>query len=481
MVSADQPEAEVPLFDPASFRDRSARVFLHQQQILRAVTADGLSDWQFAESLPFVRRAMSEGRLIPTQIATDVITPPAADLNATEFAGVLRHERLPLISYPYEWCFSMLRDAALLQLSLMQESLAEGAILKDASPFNIQFRGVQPIFIDTSSLTRIRDGRPWDGYQQFCQMFLFPLMLQAYRGVDFHPFLRGRLAGIETTQMASLMSIRDLFRRGVFSHVWLHSRLSRSDIPESSKNQRTEVPQSLGRAGFQSSLIASNVRALTRIVRGLKWRRDHSMWSHYDSQPSPVQKDGAAKEAFVRQSLSGKRWKQVWDIGCNLGRYSRIAAEHADVVLAMDADHVTIDRLYQDLKTETGTRVTPLVMNLADPSPSLGWRCLERTPLPDRSRPDLILCLAVIHHLVFRENLLLEDVINWLAGLNASLIIEYIDREDPQLQSLLANRDDQFTDYNLSSFTRLLSRRFRTLQQATLPSTTRQIFFVEPI
>lgn len=466
-------------FDGASFRDRTARVFLRNNQVFRALTASGLSDWKFAESLSCVRTGMQQGRIVTTKIVLDSVLLPESSASE-EFCCILQHDRVPLISYAYEWSFSMLRDAALLQLSLMSDALKEDAILKDATPYNIQFRGTNPVLIDTPSLVRLRPGRPWDGYRQFCQMFLFPLMLQAYRGVDFQPWLRGQLSGISPAQMAGLLSFRDLLRRGVPTHVWLHSRLTRTDHCESSSTARQAVPESMQRAGFQKELIQSNIRGLYKLVSGLRWSPSGSLWADYDQQAAPVQLDSTAKETFVRTVLETRHWGHIWDVGCNLGRYSRLASSRADLVVAMDSDHLTIDHLYCSLRKERYENIVPLVMNLADPSPCQGWLCTERSQLHQRTQPELVLCLAVIHHLVIRENLLLDDVVRWLAGLRATLIIEFVDRTDTQVKSLLANRDDQFSDYSLKRFQDLMAQKFTVLQQITLPSQTRTLFLAEP-
>jgi hypothetical protein len=233
-------------------------------------------------------------------------------------------------------------------------------------------------------------------------------------------------------------------------------------------------------SGFQRELIEQNVRRLTALTSGLTWKPRRSLWSEYDAESAPVQADGAAKEEFVRGIVSRRRWRQVWDLGCNLGRYSRIAAEHADLVLAMDSDHLTVERLYRSLQTERAANIVPLVFNIADPSPGLGWRGTERSMLPERGRPDLVLCLAVIHHLVMRENLLLGDVVDWLGDLGGAMVIEFVDKTDPQVRSLLANRADQYDDYSVEAFLERLERRFQVRERRPLPSGARTLFYVEP-
>lgn len=458
-------------FDPGSFRDRAGRVFSQDGRIYRALDESAVGAWRSALRTRFVPRAMDDGRIVPT---TDV-EPPPSTLNCDGWAGVVEHERIPFISYPYEWTFSMLQDAALLQLDLIEAALDEGLILKDASPYNVQFRDAAPVFIDTASIVPYVDGEPWAGYRQFCELCLNPLLLQACRGIEPQPLLRGTLDGISPDTLSRMLSVRDLFRRGVFSHVFVHARMQRHF-----RVARRDTRQSLKSHGFGRDLIRANVRSLQRMVSRLRSRSGPSTWSEYESSCSHVQTDLAAKEAFVRRIVAARRRDLVWDLGCNVGRFSLIAAQHAECVVAMDSDPLAVDILYRRLRTERVLGVLPLVIDLADPSPSRGWRGRERRDLPSRGRPDLTLCLAVLHHLVIGRNVLLAEVVDWFADLGTELIIEFVDKNDPQTQVLLRNRVDQFADYTLDAFEQLLSKQFQIRRRETLPSGTRTLFYAEP-
>src|SRR6478672_5908420 len=257
-MTTTSPRASTP--EPASFRDPEARVvYSASGEVLRELSPRGREDWDALERTRFFRRALEDGRIV----ATEELEP-----------GLLRHERLPFVSYPYEWPFEMLRDAALLQLELLDEALAEGFVLKDGSPYNVQWRGSQPVFIDVGSFERLRAGEPWAGYRQFCMLFLNPLLLQAYKGVDVRPWLRGSLAGITPAEARHVLGGRDVLRRGVLTNVALHARLERKH-DESSRDVKTE----LKRAGFKTELIAANVRRLEKLVRALEWKPGATEWS----------------------------------------------------------------------------------------------------------------------------------------------------------------------------------------------------------
>lgn len=462
-----------PAFVAGSWRDRSARVFLHSGKLYRALSESAARDWSQISATEFFRKATAAEEIVQTH--------PAPELHPlvhnAGYSAVLVHERVAAISWPWEWSFSMLQAAALLQLKLMIQALRENCILSDATPFNFQFVGVRPLLIDTGSLVGLRPGQTWEGYRQFCQQFLYPLMLQAWKGVDFQPWLRGRMEGIPAEQFAALLSARDLLRKGALSHVWLHARLAQH-------GQSVAVADSLSAAGFHKDLILNNVTGLQRLIQKLRWNRQQSTWSNYVQQAAHVSVDQPVKSEFVRTVCQQQTPRTVWDLGCNLGHYSRIAAETSQV-LAMDADHLTIDHLYRQLQTEpsdslAARRITPLVMNLADPSPSLGWRHEERECLEQRSKPDLVLCLALIHHLVIGNNLRLEDVLDWLRSLNSVVILEWVDRRDPMVIQLLRNRRDVFYDYEEDRLLSALQGRFRILRTSQLPSETRRLYLLAP-
>jgi SAM-dependent methyltransferase len=455
-------------FDPGSYRDRDSRVFLRDGTVYRALSAAGLSEWEHVSGCRFWRQGLDEGRIAAT---SRVDCGDAECASAGGWSAVLEHESIPFVSYPYEWPFGMLRDAALLHLDLLDAALNEDVILKDATPFNVQFNGATPVFIDIGSFMRLPPGAAWVGYRQFCELFLYPLMLQAYRGVDFQAWLRGRIEGIRPAQFARLLSFRDWFRRGVLTHVLLHAGLERRF-----GDAEQRVPEALQSSGFRKELIQRNVRQLRRVVQGLRWMPRESNWSDYNRRAPHVAVDAGAKEAFVRDVVQSRDWDLVWDLGCNTGRYSRLAAERARCVVAMDGDHLTIERLYRDLQAEGASRIVPLVVNLADASPSLGWRGRERRDLPGRGRPDLTLCLALMHHLVIRENILLPELIEWLADLEGQVVIEFVSKSDPQVQSLLRHKTDQYEDYSEDVFEAELSARFDICRRMPLPSGTRTLY-----
>ncbi|MFQ5739022.1 MAG: methyltransferase [Acidobacteriota bacterium] len=459
----------MPELEPGSFRDRNGRVFYRDNRVFRTLSAESLANWKILEKKRFFVEALDQGSIVGTRLAGVCDLPP--EISSGNWAAILEHQKIPFISYPYEWSFDMLKDAALLQLNLLHKALQEEMILKDASSFNIQWRGARPVFIDIPSFERLRKGQIWVGYRQFCRLFLYPLLLQAYKNVPFQPWLRGSVDGIAPEHCNAFMSRRDRLRSGVLTHVYLQARLQ-ARYGATRENIRGQLKG----AGFRKELILHNVKALQKLVGSLKWEPRRSEWSDYGCRDSYSEEDRKAKTDFVRQVAAQRHWPLVWDLGCNVGRFSRIAAENAASVVALDGDHLTINRLYRELKSGNNQTILPLIFNLADPSPSLGWRCLERRGLLDRGRPDLTLCLALIHHLVISANIPLDEILSWLGSLGGDLVIEFVTKQDPMVETLLRNKDDQYREYELECFERCLGQEFELLKRTTLRSRTRVLY-----
>ena len=317
-------------FEPGSFRDPDTRVFHHAGGVFRGLTRRALADWQRLAKTRFYRRFSEQGRLVGTR---EVVERDGLPELAPQWAGVLEHARVPVVSYPYEWSFGMLRDAALLQLDLTLAALDEGMTLKDATPFNVQWIGSRPTFIDIGSFTAYEPGAPWAGYRQFCETYLYPLLLQACRNVPFHPWLRGRLEGITAGECRSLLSARDYLRSGVLAHVYLQAKAQ-----DRYGARDGDVGAELRAAGFGAALIRNNVARLRRMVEGLRWTPAQSTWSDYQRTLTYDDADRGRKGAFVERAIGDRRRRLAWDIGCNTGIYSRMAADRADYVLARGKD-----------------------------------------------------------------------------------------------------------------------------------------------
>jgi precorrin-6B methylase 2 len=369
----------------------------------------------------------------------------------------------------------MLRDAAILQLDLVLAALDEGLSLKDASAYNVQWKGPAPTFVDIASFCIRAEGEPWVGYRQFCQMFLYPLLVQAYRNVPFQPLMRGSIDGIDAAMCLGVLGARDYFRPGVLAHVYLQAR-AQAAYSSTTRNVRAD----LSTAGFDKRIIQANARRLRTLVSQLKWKAQPSVWGDYVKCGHYDAADATRKRDFVARAAASRTWTLAWDIGCNVGVFSRAIAPHAKYVVAMDADHLAVDRLYQALKAEGVRNVLPLVVNVTDPSPNLGWRNLERKRLDERGKPGLILALALIHHVVIGGNIPLAEFVQWLRDLGGDLVIEFVTREDPMVKTLLRNKDERYEDYQQDVFERELAKRYQIVNREPLGSGTRVMYHARP-
>jgi hypothetical protein len=460
--------------EPASFRDPSGRVYHVGDTVIRGVDAPTLAHIAALEKTAFYRELVSERKVVGTSIL-----PPqhAMSLPPQDWAGTLLHERVACITYPYEWSFSMLKDAALLQLEILERAFGEGWTLKDSTPFNVQFAGVHPVFIDTPSFVPRVPGDYWRGYRQFCMLYLYPLMMKSHLGIEFSGLLRSNLDGISAGSFASYFAGLNRLRAGVFSHVLLPAALERN-VERRERGDAKVVPRP--QINHSDAMVIGLLQSMRRLVGRLRTPRRHTDWSDYASKNSYDADALAEKRAFVDRHAGSQRWSTTWDIGSNTGTFSLICAPHSDHVLAIDGDAEAIERLYLELRQSGPHNLLPLVQNLANISPSQGWAGKERAAFDARNRPDLVLCLAVIHHMALASNVPIPMFLDWLASLGAKLIIEFVDRDDPMVRKLLANKTEQYADYNKDQFERALLDRFVVEASQPLKGGLRQLYFCSP-
>ncbi len=458
-------------YEPGSFRDPGSAVFTVGGRVLRGLSGPSAADYDRLTGTSFFPRLMAAGRIVGTSDYQGEAPPsPRGD----PWVRILEHERVPVVSYPYEWPFAMLRDAAALHLDVVAAALDENMSLKDGTAYNVQFFGSRPTFIDVGSFEPASG--PWPGYRQFCQTMLFPLMIQAYLGVPFQPLLRGAVDGLKPSDVAGMFSGLRRLRKGVLRNVTLHSMLERR-VRTGSEQVKTELRAS----GFSTDVAKATVKNLAKLVGGLDVPRRSSTWSDYRDTCSYSDADAEAKRAFVRSALATGEPGLVLDLGANDGAYSQLAAEQADYVVAVDSDEMVIDALYRRLRSEGSENVLPLVMNLVDPSGGIGWRNRERAPFHARVHPDVVLALALVHHVAIAANVPLPEVVSWLRSFGGRVVVEFVHPDDVQVRRLLANKPaGLFDDYQRDAFERLLAEQFLVHEQQRLPNGTRTLYLVEP-
>jgi hypothetical protein len=463
---ASAPPTGVTERDSASFRDPSGFIFWQDGQPYRQIQTRFASEWDAFESSPLKTRLIDQGWLIPyTSVPIERAQGPYAH-------AVIRPDRIEFISYPFEWTFGELRDAALLTLDVQLEAMAAGWQLKDASAYNVQFRDARPILIDSLSFEPLDDGAPWVAYRQFCEHFLAPLALMARRDIRLASLLRADPEGVPLDLASRLLPRRTWLDFGLLSHLHLHARAQ----------QRYAGNDDGGTAARGTKIRRERLDGLIRNLRGtvdrLRWEPAGTEWSEYADHTSYGDVATADKarlvEAFVRHT-DGSR---VWDLGANTGRYSRIAAEAGKRVIAFDIDPAAAERNYRQLRGESRTDILPLVLDLANPSPGSGWAGRERRSLLDRADPDVVLALALVHHLAISRNVPLSMVLGLFADLAPWAIVEFVPKEDVMVRRLLASRRDVFPDYGLDGFRAAAIERFQVVREEPIADSLRVLFLL---
>jgi len=363
----------------------------------------------------------------------------------------------------------MLRDAALLTLDIQAEALAAGFTLRDASAWNIQFRHGRPVLIDTLSLEPTEPGAPWVAYRQFCEQFLAPLALMARRDIRLGGLLREHLDGIPLDLAARLLPGRTRFNLGLGAHIHAHAAAQRRHAAGGELSGRASRKVSVGRTG-QEALVDS----LRRTVDGLRWEPSGTEWADYDAGDAAGEST-REKDELVRSLLDRAGGRVVWDLGANAGRYSAIAAGLGRRVVAWDTDPAATERHWRRVRAD-GSDVIPLLGDLANPSPAVGWGLDERASMVDRADADVVLALALVHHLAIGRNVPLARVAAFFARLGPGLIVEFVGREDPMVRRLLATREDVFRDYHREGFRAAFEALYRIVDEVPITGTHRTLF-----
>jgi hypothetical protein len=444
---------------PASFRDPSGHLFWRDGVLYRHVAPSCAADYDLLTGSGLLAELASAGLLVPHE---------EVSLAGHEGAHrVLRPELLPFVSYPHEWAFSALRDAALLTLDVARRALSRGLSLKDASAFNVQMRGCAPVFVDTLSFEKEPEGEPWVAYRQFCEHFLAPLALASRRDPRLLGLWRARVDGVPLDLASRLLPRGSWLRPGLLTHLHLHARSQSfyADRP---------APRARLRVGRTARLALLD--SLRRTVLSLRPPRGPSEWADYEATHAYAPETQRAKETTVARWLEALRPRQVWDLGANVGRFGRIAAGLGAYAVCFDVDPAVAEAAYIAGRAEGRRDLLPLVQDVADPSPGLGWAGRERDSLEARGPADASLALALVHHLAIGRNVPLERIAQWLSRLSRAAVVEYVPKDDPQVRRLLRSREDVFPGYHERAFEEAFSSCFALGGKEPLPLSGRVLY-----
>jgi hypothetical protein len=449
-----------------SFRDPSGFVFERDGVLLRQVNRSYQEQYDQLMASGLYKKLADDCLLISHLEGDD------EPLDAGTSYKVLRPDPVPFISYPYEWSFSQLQDAALLTLAVQRRALECGMSLKDATAYNIQFNAGRPIFIDTLSFELYRAGEPWGAYRQFCQHFLAPLALMSLTDIRLNQLCRSNIDGIPLDLASRLLPWKSRVSFSLGLHLHVHAKFQAVGANGAGAGTRSR-----GRFGRNSLL--GLLDSLEAAVRRLRWGMAKSTWSNYYQENTYTPAASEQKARLVARYLDQAAPAMVWDLGANTGAYSRLASDRGIPTIAFDLDPSCVERNYLEARRGGETNLLPLLLDLFNPSPSTGWRNEERMSLFDRGPADLVLALALVHHLAIGGNLPLDYVARFFRDVGRSLAIEFVPADDPQAQRLLAAHRGVCHEYGQEAFERSFQNDFDILDSERVPDSNRVLYLMK--
>ena len=461
-------------FDPASFRDPSAKVFHSKDCVYRAVEAAREAELREFLNSEFYNKYAGTA-IIPTIILEESeykrILPEA---HRKRYALLLEHRKLEPITYPYEWPFSLLKRAAEFHLSLHLDALEAGYDLSDASAYNIQFIGVEPVFIDTLSFKSYVQGSYWMGYKQFCEQFLCPLLLFSTCGVSYNDWYRGALNGLAIRDLAKLLPISARLSPRLLTHIFLHARLI--ERIQSHSNAFSKKEKQIAK-GLPLSALKGILQNMLALIKSLRPKKSmDTYWKNYEFKNSYSAEDTVIKRKIVTRFLQETKPAKVLDIGCNRGDFCELSLkEGAKQAVGLDFDVGALEGAVLRSK-EKNLNFLPLYLDLSNPSPDQGWNYIERKNFSARMKSDALIALAVLHHLVIAKNIPMESAIFSLLSHAPVGLIEFVPKSDAMVQEMLKHRVDVFPDYSEDSFRNILKSQARIVFEEFSSASNRKIF-----
>ena len=452
--------------DGGSFRDPSGFVYAKNGVIYRQINKVYKNNYDKLMSSGLYDAAVSAGVLIPHQ------EDKSGNTNIGNCYKVIKPQKVNFISYPYEWCFSQLKNAALATLKLQRMSLDYGMTLKDSSSYNIQFYNGSPVFIDTLSFEEYYEGEPWKAYRQFCQHFLSPLMLMSTIDVQLNQLLRANIDGIPIELTSAILPVHTYFRLPFLIHIHFHARSAK-------KYAKKQIKLGSSSQRFSKNAFIGLIDSLERTVKGLRWEPVGTEWASYYEDTNYSNNSIKIKKSIVYQYIKNISPSKVWDFGANNGRFSRLASQLGIDTISLDIDPGAIEKAYLSVEQDGLINLLPLVLDLTNPSPGIGWQNNERSSLIDRGPVELGMALALIHHLAISNNIPLDKIAEFFYKCCTYLIIEFIPKNDSQVERLLASRDDIFNDYTQERFETIFDKYFVVLERELIKDTKRTLYLMK--
>jgi len=450
-----------------SFRDPSGFLFKRDDVLYRQINKKYADEYNLLKTSGLYENLLKAKLLIPHE-ETDI--QPA---EPNESFKVIRPLRVNFISYPYEWSFSQLKDAALATLSIQKRAMKFGMSLKDASAYNIQFHEGKATLIDTLSFEKYTEGTPWVAYKQFCQHFLAPLALMAKVDVRLSQLLRIHIDGIPLDLVSGLLPFSTRLNFGILTHIHLHSKAQKQYADKQVETSTTQ------KSGMSKQALQGLIESLENTVKALDWKPVGTEWGDYYNFTNYSDSSFEQKKEIISKWVDQVNPRSVWDMGANTGFFTRIASERGIPSVAFDIDPAAVEKNYRQLKSAKEKHILPLIQDLTNPSPSLGWNNHERDSLSERAPADMVFALAIIHHLAISNNVPLSEIAEFFHGLGKWLVIEFVPKSDSQVKKLLVSRLDIFDQYMIEDFEEIFSRGFFIREKVAIEGSERQLYLME--
>ncbi len=447
----------------SSFRDPSGFMYREKGVLLRQINLVYQKHYDHLMTSGLYEKLVQTEMIVPHK---ELRTPTVKQKPVYK---IIQPEEVPFISYPYEWSFNAFKDAALTILRIQKRALEYGMTLKDASAYNMQLFQGRMRLIDTLSFEIYQEGKPWVAYRQFCQHFLAPLALMALKDVRLNQLLRIYIDGIPLDLASKLLPASSKLNFGLLNHIYLHSQIQKeySDkkIEPTVKNDR-----------FNRYAFMGLINSLENTIRKLNWNSASSEWGDYYSITNYSDKAFQTKKIIILAMLKKINPDSVWDMGANNGLFSRLASDQKIYTVAFDIDPIAINQCYSEVKAKKEIHLLPLILDLSNPSSGIGWANRERMSLMERGPVSTIFALAIIHHLAISNNVPLENIAELFSELCQYLIIEFIPKNDSQVQKLLKNREDIFINYTTEGFVKAFSKFFSLKDCKPIEDSDRKIY-----
>lgn len=451
----------------SSFRDPSGHLFKYENKLLRSVSSSYSENYDILMTSGLYEKLVQKGFLIPHK----EIEIALKDNN--NLHKVLEPEFISYISYPYEWSFSQLKDAALLTLKIQKLALKYGLSLKDASAYNVQFHNGKPVFIDTLSFEKLEKNHAWIAYKQFCQHFLAPLALMAYTDIRLNNLAKNYIDGIPLDLASKLLPFSSKLNVSLLMHIHMHAKSQKEY-----ESKEVDIENDVKVTEFQ---LLSIIDSLESAVKSLKFPGSKTEWGEYYTFTNYEAAAFENKKVIIEKFLDVLNPSSLWDLGANNGHFSKLASDRGIRTCSLDIDPVAVEKNYLRVKQNNEKNILPLLIDLTNPSPAIGWANAERDSISNRGQIDVVMALALIHHIAISNNVPLEQIAEYFKSLSKNLIIEFVPKSDSQVKKLLATRKDIFPEYTQEGFEKAFQKYYKIRECVKITDSERFLYLMESI